>query len=396
MVIPIVVPLLTLGAARYLARHRESSRLLARAPSSATEPSPLTVIDAFLSLGETPPPAVVFGAIAHAESLGWTELADEIVRVFVLPSVLQVERETRRAAGGRAAGAAAATYPVGGGGLPPMTAAPAHASTTTTPARPPSAVVTPATWSSTSSAAPAASASSPAMPDAAPPGEYSAVVGGDAIDPEAQRVLEELAHAGSRAAKVELLSGPAAAPEPDAEAQRVLEELAHTGSRAAKVELLPGLGAAVERDTSSPIDGVAAHAWLAFVGRVSREPPTFAAARHVGQFRQRRERLLELGIDPTTVIGSPEAQLAALDADMRDAYLHARGSGLVDEYLGTELKVSAGGTARPTEVTLTLSGVLGVIQAAGLEGAVQWLEQPDDRTRFPHTTQAFLRCNGVF
>ena len=94
------------------------------------------------------------------------------------------------------------------------------------------------------------------------------------------------------------------------------------------------------------------------------------------------------------VIGSPEAQLAALDADMLDAYKHACSSGLVDEYLGTKVELRVSADVRPAEVTL--SGVLGVIQAAGLEGAVQWLEQPVDRTRFPNTTQAFLRTNGVF
>jgi hypothetical protein len=46
--------------------------------------------------------------------------------------------------------------------------------------------------------------------------------------------------------------------------------------------------------------------------------------------------------------------------------------------------------------TITLSGMLGVIQYAGLDGATSWLEHPNDRKRFPHTTQAFLHTNGVF
>jgi hypothetical protein len=212
------------------------------------------------------------------------------------------------------------------------------------------------------------------------------------FDDEAQRVLEMLADPASCAAKVELLP---AAGKVDAEAQLVLEELSSPGLQAAKVELLLGPRAPeVMLANSSPIENVAPAAWLMFVGRVSRESPSFCAAQHVGRFRQRRDRLRELGIDPATIIDSPQAQLAALDADMRDAYEHAYGSGLVDEYLGTKLELRAGGDARAAEVTL--SGVLGVIQAAGLEGAVEWLEHPADRTRFPNTTQAFLRCNGVF
>jgi hypothetical protein len=183
-------------------------------------------------------------------------------------------------------------------------------------------------------------------------------------------------------------------PEPDIEAQRVLEELAHPERRAAKVEILgPALEPGVSgTSASSPIAGVDVRTWIAFVDRVAREAPTFASTHHVGRFRQRRDRLRELGIDPAAIIDSPEAQLDALDADMADAYRHARASGLVEHYLGTAVAVSDDAQPMP----ITLSGVLGVIQAAGLEGAVQWLEEPSDRKRYPNTTLAFERCNGVF
>jgi len=388
VLIPIVIPLLTLGAVRYLARGVDASRSAESGPSAADEPSPLVVLDAFLCMGEQPPPPVVAAAIGHAESLGYRDLADELVRVFVLPAVLQVERDALPRERPRA-------------GTMPVTGAPTWAPAVAAPASWPSAGMTPAPAAAAARSHAAAAATPPASSaDAAPlgasvastsassarvpppvaattpPGTYSTVVPADMIDAEALEVLEELASTGGRAAKVELLAGPAATE--------------------AKVELL-AVPAAAEPEgaaPSSPIDGVRADAWAAFVGRVAREPLTFSARHHVGQFRARRERLRELGIDPATVIGSPEAQLAALDADMRDAYQHACSSGLVNDYLGTTLHVTAGEDAQPAEVTL--SGVLGVIQAAGLEGAVQWLEQPADRTRFINTTQAFLRCNGVF
>jgi hypothetical protein len=338
------------------------------------------VLDAFLCMGEQPPPPVVAAAIGHAESLGYRDLADELVRVFVLPAILQAEGDAlprerpRPGAMPRTAAptwspavAAPASWP--SAGITPSPAAAAarpHAAAAAAPAPASSAGAAPLGASAAAMSASATSASSARVPPppaaATPPGTYSTVVPAD-IDAEALEVLEELASTGGRAAKVELLTGPAAI-EPE--------------------------GAAL----SSPIDGVGADAWATFVGRVAREPLTFSAPHHVGQFRVRRERLRELGIDPATVIGSPEAQLAALGADMRDAYQHACASGLVDDYLGTTLHVTAGEDAQPAEVTL--SGVLGVIQAAGLEGAVQWLEQPADRTRFINTTQAFLRCNGVF
>jgi hypothetical protein len=145
---------------------------------------------------------------------------------------------------------------------------------------------------------------------------------------------------------------------------------------------------------SSPIGGVPNEAWSEFVGRIAREQVTFTSPHHVGQFRQRRSRLAELGIDPGSVVGSPDAQASALCADMGDAYRHAVESGLVAEYQGVAVEIPASGQANPIEVTL--SGVMGVIQAAGLEGAAGWLEDAEDRRRFPHTTQAFLRTNGVF
>ncbi|TMQ13987.1 MAG: hypothetical protein E6J90_16405 [Deltaproteobacteria bacterium] len=378
MLIPIVLPLLTLGAVRYLARSVDASHSAASIPSAADEPSPLVVLDAFLCMGEQPPPPVVAAAIGHAESLGYRDLADELVRVFVLPAILQAEgdalpRERPRPEAmpmtavptWNPAVAAPTSWP--SAGITPTPAAAAarpDAAAAAAPGPASSAGAAPLGASAAAMSAAATPASSARVPPAAatPPGTYSTVVPAD-IDAEALEVLEELASTGGRAARVELLTGPAAI-EPE--------------------------GAAL----SSPIDGVGADAWATFVGRVAREPLTFSAPHHVGQFRVRRERLRELGIDPATVIGSPEAQLAALGADMRDAYQHACASGLVDDYLGTTLHVTAGEDAQPAEVTL--SGVLGVIQAAGLEGAVQWLEQPADRTRFINTTQAFLRCNGVF
>ena len=144
----------------------------------------------------------------------------------------------------------------------------------------------------------------------------------------------------------------------------------------------------------SPIPRVSDSAWRDFVVRLERELPTFNSNRHVGQYRQRRERLAELGIDPRAIHGSPPAQRAALDADLADAHGHAVAGGLLDEHLGRAIPVP--GHERAETIMITLSGMLGVIQCAGLDGAVGWLERPNDRKRYPHTTQAFLNTNGVF
>jgi len=141
----------------------------------------------------------------------------------------------------------------------------------------------------------------------------------------------------------------------------------------------------------SPLGGVTDDAWRQFVIRLEREDPSFASTRHVGQYRQRRERLAELGINPGAIQGSAEAQRAALDTDLTDAHSHAAEGGLFS-HLGRTILVPG----LEDRTMITLSGLLGVIQCAGLEGAANWLERPNDRKAYPHTTQAFLHTNGVF
>ncbi len=158
-----------------------------------------------------------------------------------------------------------------------------------------------------------------------------------------------------------------------------------------QAEVTPSIEAVELPTPGSPLAGVPDAAWLDFVSRLSRETPTFDSSRHIGQFRQRRDRLAELNIDPAKIHGSPSAQRSALDADLVDAHRHAVAGGLL-ECLGRPLVVP--GHEDPVEITL--SGVLGVIQCAGLEGAASWLESPNDRRRYPHTTQMFLAANGVF
>ena len=45
---------------------------------------------------------------------------------------------------------------------------------------------------------------------------------------------------------------------------------------------------------------------------------------------------------------------------------------------------------------ISLSGMLGVMHVAGWSGGLKWFSSPGDRARFPATTAAFLKCNGIF
>lgn len=340
MPFPLIIPILALGAVAYLARSpRGPARPTpAQAIASGEVPSPLAVMSSYLAAGQSPPPAVIMCAIAEAESVGRSDLARQIVRVLVLPVVQAAEMAGAR----RQSVLHASRY------------APDYYPPALPPGPPPAAQYAPHPDP----------ASYPTPSPAAPPSR----------DADAGYVAAHSAAADA---------ARPVAPPPRVELIRRDEP-----ARAASAGTITVSG------KSSPIDGVRTEEWSAFVGRVSRELPEFMAARHVGQFRQRRDRLEELGIDPDSVVSSPSAQLAALEVDMGDAYRHARASGMLDDHVGGVVVLP--GPGGPGAHRVTRSGVLGVIQAAGLEGAVGWLESEADRVRFPGTTAAFLRTNGVF
>ena len=338
-----LLPLLLIGAIVIAAASRSprgvpTSHQLAAAPGP---PGPISVLGEFLRVGQVPPPPVILCAIAEAEAIGRDDLASDIVRAFVEPVVHQHAM---------------------------MVARPAHPYYTRAPMPAPSYERgSPAPYERGSCALPASPRSAaPISPPARRP----------ATDEEIRAMLNadpERFVAMAARGVIDVEPPPAIAPP-------VVVPIAQPPGEVSA----PAPG--------SPLAGVPDDAWRGFVALLEREAPTFSSSRHVGQYRQRRERLAELGIDPCVILGSPHAQRAALDADLVDAHRHAEAGDLLAEHLGRPIVVPG----REGSTPITLSGLLGVIQCAGLEGAVGWLENASDRKRFPHTTQAFLRANGVF
>lgn len=56
------------------------------------------------------------------------------------------------------------------------------------------------------------------------------------------------------------------------------------------------------------------------------------------------------------------------------------------KYLGTDIE------GKP----VTLSGLAGLVSAAGMKGAAKWLDDAEDRVKYPGSTQMYQQTNGLF
>jgi len=167
-------------------------------------------------------------------------------------------------------------------------------------------------------------------------------------------------------------------------------------------------GVALEAVYPSPLPGVGDAAWTAYVrrSRVAR-PSAVSPDNRCGAYALSARELADAGwmLDARkeqvggrlcwtgtwapdraeeAFLADPAEQLDALTALTR---LHARVvEGRHADVLGRELEGQAA----------TLSGLLGVCRRAGLGGLRGWVEDPAQRKRFPETTAAYARLNGIF
>jgi hypothetical protein len=82
---------------------------------------------------------------------------------------------------------------------------------------------------------------------------------------------------------------------------------------------------------------------------------------------------------------SPKVQYKVFRKSILEYYKAIEASGL-NKLIGQEVGIES----------LTMSGLLGLVSQAGIKGAKGWLDKPQERERFPHTTQTFLETNGIF
>jgi hypothetical protein len=326
-------------------------------------PGPLHVLGEHILAGQFPPPFVIECAIAEATQLGREDLASDIIEKFVAPVVYE--------------------------------AAQAHRAAMARDANPPQEHFVP-----TAIAVPAG--------QAAPQQQAGGVTSVQVVNASDMTEMPAVEAAAPKHLDLdaELLASAIGVPVDHIRASAVQ----HTppgmqvGAAVMGREVSAATVAVLEREAveprsptggdqwPSPIRDVDPADWQRLTDRLATAEPLFESPRHIGRFRQRKERLAELQIDPIELVGSSTAQRQALDISLEDAHRHATDGGIIADHLSRLIRVPG----REDACTVTLSGILGVLHAAGLEGGCSWFENQRDRTRYPHTTDAFLACNGVF
>lgn len=158
----------------------------------------------------------------------------------------------------------------------------------------------------------------------------------------------------------------------------------------------------------SPFPSVPSPAWSAFVRALrGPDPQAVTPANHLGLFGFSMPKLVDLGlatnphkvkrdgrtiweadfIPPTTLesfLSSPAQQYATfVKAAQHDLSAILQGA---PEAVGTEID---GKPATP-------SGLLAVVHQAGLANLKTWIADAETRKKYPHTTAAFHRLNGIF
>jgi hypothetical protein len=125
--------------------------------------------------------------------------------------------------------------------------------------------------------------------------------------------------------------------------------------------------------------------WQMFVSVSRVAPETFDSENSVGMFRQNKKRLAKMGISDVT---TPIKQYDAFENEV----IQMIGEGKELSRLHVAMPIDVDGETFP----ITLSGLVAVMRIAGTKNAGSWLDSPDERRKFPNTTEAFKKANGCF
>ena len=109
--------------------------------------------------------------------------------------------------------------------------------------------------------------------------------------------------------------------------------------------------------------------------------------------------VLRAGVSPLAVAGIESPLDGVSDDAWRDFVTGCNAdmselAPTVAEKLGTYIGATV--PLDDVEYQVSLSGLLGLVSRAGMNGAKSWLENPTDRAKYPNTTKGFIRTNGIF
>lgn len=127
--------------------------------------------------------------------------------------------------------------------------------------------------------------------------------------------------------------------------------------------------------------------WLGFLKRFQRESPHYESIDHVGAYEHHKRRVAVFC--PLELIRGN----LGLQGDVLTKDLHRLYSEYPDLALHAKREITL-----PDESSqvVTPSGILALLKCAGPRGAMNWLENPAERSQFPTTTSLFTECNGIF
>lgn len=148
---------------------------------------------------------------------------------------------------------------------------------------------------------------------------------------------------------------------------------------------------------NSPIDGVSNEEWESFIDKLKTQTADYSTDKHIGAYHHHKERLQQLGIDPASLTDE-ESQYHAMAKDI--AAYRSTQRALIDDFGGELIDLPGNSSSSNADGSnthcVTMSGILGVMKAAGPKNARAWFKNPADRASHPHTTETFLRTNGLF
>lgn len=153
----------------------------------------------------------------------------------------------------------------------------------------------------------------------------------------------------------------------------------------------------------SPLPRVSDQAWAGFTKVFINPANDITPHFRYGLFEFSVRRLCDLGLmaNPSTVDNSGRMVWVAqwIPPLTLRRFLSSK-QGQYETFVKSMLDYSRSIDLDPLDniegVKPSLSGLLAVAHRAGLQGLQTWVRSPEERVEFSHTTQFFLRANGIF